>query len=198
MFFRLFFLSALLLSMLSCAGISTEQTPVAPHQATAEKSDRQPSAKDVVPAAVPTDLGELLIIGEVEYVYIGEDTIRLPARIDTGAKTSSLGAKEIKRYESDGKKWVRFQIAAPGSDTVIDFKRPLSRTVEIKRHGVETQKRFVVRLPIKLGRISREIEFTLADRSDFEFPVLIGRNFLKGYALVDVNRKYVISPLVEN
>jgi len=64
------------------------------------------------------------------------------------------------------------------------------RTASIKRHGAEDMKRPVVKLKIMLGNIEMERQFTLADRSKYTFPVLIGRNVLSGKYLVDVNRKF--------
>lgn len=194
---HLIFLFALLLFAGGCSGPTIDTTPDSASASVEAGLSDQPTSTEAAPASVQSDLDDLLIIGEAEYVYIGEEAIRLAARIDTGATTSSLGAKAIKLYESDGKKWVRFQVVEPRSGKQTTFRRPLKRTAEIKRHGAEKQKRYVVKLPIKLGPIDREIEFTLTDRSDFEFPVLIGRNFLKGVAVVDVDRKYSITPLAE-
>ncbi len=42
-----------------------------------------------------------------------------------------------------------------------------------------------------MGSINEVTEVSLADREKFEFPVLIGRNFLEGEAVVDVSRKFV-------
>lgn len=197
MLFRLFLLCSLIWTITGCTGIGTDTTPQQSDPTAAEPSFQQEKPTDPHPLTAQPDIGTLLVIGEAEYVYIGIDDIRLAARIDTGATTSSLDARKIKLYESDGKKWVRFQVVEPKSGKTTAFKRPLTRTAEIKRHGAEKQKRYVVKLPIKLGPIDREIEFTLTDRSLFEYPVLIGRNFLKGTAVVDVDRKYSISPLAE-
>ena len=47
-------------------------------------------------------------------------------------------------------------------------------------------------LNIKIGHLTLEREFTLTDRSAFDYPVLIGRNLLSGIAVVDVTRKNAI------
>lgn len=44
-------------------------------------------------------------------------------------------------------------------------------------------------LKMRMGHITLDREFTLADRSEFEYPVLIGRNVLSGLAAVDTSRK---------
>jgi hypothetical protein len=45
---------------------------------------------------------------------------------------------------------------------------------------------------IRLGELTELIEMSLSDRSDFEFPVLIGRNFLTDNAVVDVSKQFVM------
>jgi len=139
----------------------------------------------------------LPIIGEAERVTVEPHGLRLAARIDTGATTSSISATQIKRIERDGKKWVSFVLTDPATGKQVTVKRPLVRTASIKRHGAEDQKRPVVTLQVNMGPIQQETEFSLTDRSKYEFPVLIGRTYLRGKALVDVSREYALSPLAE-
>ena len=121
------------------------------------------------------------------------------ARIDTGAAICSICALNIKRFERDGKKWVRFQLPRPeewGLKEIsegISMEFPLVRYVRIRQHGEGSQKRPTVKLLVRLGSIEDYIEFSLVDRSGHDFPMLVGRNFLEGYAVVDVSRSYVVS-----
>lgn len=136
------------------------------------------------------DTAGLRIIGEAEKVTITAKDLRLKARIDTGAETSSLGVINQRPFERDGKKWLRFSVNDPDTEKLIDFEMPVARTASIKRHGAEDMKRPVVKLELILCNIEMVREFTLADRSKYIFPVLIGRNVLSGKYLVDVNRKF--------
>ena len=136
------------------------------------------------------DAAGLIIIGEVEKVTFKTKDLRLNARIDTGAETSSLGVVDQQPFERDGKKWLRFSVKDPAKEKLIFFERPVVRIASIKRHGAENVERPVVKLKVMLGTIEMERKFTLADRSKYEFPVLIGRNVLNGKYLVDVNRKF--------
>ena len=49
----------------------------------------------------------------MEHVYISPPGILLTARIDTGATTSSIDARNIEPFERDGKRWVRFEVINP-------------------------------------------------------------------------------------
>lgn len=131
-------------------------------------------------------------IGQVEYVDILPEGIRQKARIDTGAKTTSIGVQDIQLFERDGKSWVKFKIQYGAGGEVTDFLKPIKRTVLIKRHGAENVRRPVVMMTLAIGSIEQRLEVSLADRSKFEYPVLIGRNFLDGNVSVDVSAKFLM------
>lgn len=140
---------------------------------------------------------EMTVIGEIESVTLVKDKFQLLARIDTGAQTSSISAQKIEKYERDGKKWVRFEVMNVATKKMVKFERPLSRIVSIKRHGASALDRPVVNLAVAMGPIKCVCEFSLAVRSKYEFPVLIGRNFLSGRAVVDVSRKHAVHPVTQ-
>lgn len=129
------------------------------------------------------------IIGEVETVRLPDFKSSFEARVDTGATTCSIDAFDIKNFERDGRKWVSFKIKSRTSGEQKSFELPVVRIVPIKRHGMPDQKRFSVMLNIKMGHLTLEREFTLTDRSSFDYQILLGRNLLSGIAIVDVTRK---------
>ena len=142
-------------------------------------------------------LSDLHIIGQAEYITVLPQKYRYRARIDSGATTCSMSALDIEIFERDGKKWVRFRLPLPADNPKEKLKKsdpqeyPITREVNIKRHGAEDQIRPAVKLKVHLGDLEGRIEFTLTDRSKYEFPVLIGRNLLNGNFLIDVSRSYV-------
>ena len=135
------------------------------------------------------EVGEQVIIGAVEKVELPDHKISLNARIDTGATTTSINAQNIKPFERDGKKWVKFEIHNE-KGKLVAIEKPVSRMVNIKRHGAEEQTRYAVKLKLKLGKINSVSEVTLADRSKFTYPLLIGRSFLTDMAIVDVSKEF--------
>lgn len=144
-------------------------------------------------------------VGEVEPVIIKEEkdgnALRLLARIDTGAKTSSLDATNIELFErlfgSNTETWVRFTVKDPVDKKMVEIESELVRTAKIKRHGTESERRHIVKLWTQLGKVDKYIEFSLTDRSNFKYPILIGRNFLSGEFVVDVSKKNITSPMSE-
>lgn len=145
-----------------------------------------------------SDISRLTIIGELEYVSFVPEMTRQKARIDTGAQTSSLGIMDHILFERDGRKWIRFNIEDTIKNQLIEFERPLKRMAKIKRHNAPAIERPVVELSITLGKIKLKREFTLADRAQYNYPVLIGRNVLNHKFLVHVGQKFSSSQIRED
>jgi len=135
-----------------------------------------------------------MLIGEVEKVRLVPPNVVLKARIDTGAKTTSIDARNITPFERDGKQWVRFVCVSGEKEHTLE--RKVIKTVQIKRHGEDAQDRYVVNMRIVLGSVSQLIHVNLNDREAYTYPVLIGRNFLRDYFIVDVAKKYQLKPMV--
>ena len=134
------------------------------------------------------------IIGAIENVRLVPPNIVLKARIDTGAKTTSIDARNITSFERDGKEWVRFVCHSANKEHTIE--RKIIKTILIKRHGEESQRRYVVNMRIVLGNVSQLVRVTLNDRETYMYPILIGRNVLRDYFIVDVSKKYQFKPMV--
>ncbi|MEZ8142381.1 ATP-dependent zinc protease [Enterovibrio sp. FF113] len=137
------------------------------------------------------------ILGEMEWVWIDAAGDNFKARVDTGATTSSMNATDIQEFERDGKTWVRFNLAHTKSDPndaepAVAIEAQVKRWVKIRQASAdELERRPVVELRVRLGDLHEKAQFTLADRSQMEFPVLLGREFFKDIAMVDVSQSYV-------
>ncbi|WP_417532203.1 ATP-dependent zinc protease [Marinobacter lipolyticus] len=130
-------------------------------------------------------------LGFVEWIVLQDTGLRLKARLDTGAKTSSLHAVNIEPFEKGDEEWVSFQVPLAdhrdqekgenGTDVenvILEFERPVDRTVRIKRKGAPSQRRYVVRMEFCIAGSTHETEFSLADRGRFSYPALLGRRFM--------------------
>ncbi len=150
-----------------------------------------------VPAPLPpmaSTAGKLHlpIVGAVEWARVDPPGLVMEARIDTGADTSSIHAEEIRLIERDGKRYVSFTLLDPASGEKVSLERRLQRRVRIKQQDEETERRFVVQLWLTLGNHHAHVEVTLSDREEFEYPLLIGRNFLTDAMIVDVSRHHTL------
>ncbi|WP_444932133.1 ATP-dependent zinc protease [Microbulbifer sp. SSSA002] len=132
-----------------------------------------------------------LVLGAVEKVAIEPPGLVLESVVDTGSPTSTLQVGKLTPFERDGKDWIRFQIAQPGAEAPVSVELPISRHVRIERLGFESQRRPVVELNLTVGQATHMVEVNLAEAGDFDLPMLLGRNFLKDAAVVDVSRRNV-------
>lgn len=133
-----------------------------------------------------------LVVGETEQVWLDIVNDDFQARIDTGATTSSLSAQDITVFERDGKPWVSFNMAHEGVDEKLQVETRLVRYVRIRQASADdAERRPVVELTMRLGRFAQKTEFTLTDRSQMTYSVLLGREFLKDIAVVDIARQNV-------
>ena len=133
----------------------------------------------------------LPVYGYVEKVLVGEEKLRVKAKLDTGAGTSSLHAVDMIEFERDGKKWMRFHMENPKTRELIRFERKLKRYAKVKQHEGESQIRPVILMEVMLGETYIQREFSLTNRDNFLYPVLLGRNFLNGIALVDASQAFL-------
>jgi hypothetical protein len=156
----------------------------------AQTAVTQETVKEVVRDSACDNTG-LAVIGEVERIVLEPSGTVMEARIDSGATTSSIDARDLESYEKDGKPWVKFTIPAAKAEPAA-YDLPVVRVASIKRHGAEPIERPVVELTVRLGDMAEPTEFSLADRGNFAFPVLLGRNFLSTRFLVNVARKHLI------
>lgn len=141
-----------------------------------------------------TELDNPTRFGWIEPVLILNDQIELKAKLDSGAKTSSLDATNIEYFEWNGKTWIRFTITDPVLDVPFTLERPRVRDVLIKRHNTETQRRPVVLMEICIGNYVREVEVNLIDRSRFLYRLLLGRSALEGIAVIDPQSTLLSQP----
>ena len=138
------------------------------------------------------------IFGWAEPVVLEETGFQLEAKLDTGADTSSLDAIDIRRFRRKGVSYVRFTVVDQSEGEEVRLERPLLRRVLIKRHDGDSQRRSVVSLTVCLGEHRRKVEFSLIDRSRFDYPVLLGRSALAGIAIVDPDEINLSEPSCDN
>lgn len=132
-------------------------------------------------------------IGWREWVSLPELGIRtIKAKIDSGARSSSLHAFDIEPFTRDGKPWVRFTVhPIQGND---DFVKHCEAAVLDRRqvrssNGVASE-RVVILTALEMIGQRLPIELTLANRDAMGFRMLIGREAIRGRFLIDSGGSY--------
>ncbi|WP_297836350.1 ATP-dependent zinc protease [Pseudomonas sp.] len=148
--------------------------------------------------ALPVMAAEPTLYGRYEYIGVPEIGEVLKGKMDTGALTASLSAKDIELFKRDGEDWVRFRLATKdATDKVYEHK--VARISRIKgrldgddeEEPADPAKRPVVNLELCLGNAKRTVEVNLVDRSHFNYPLLIGAKALREFgAAVNPARRY--------
>lgn len=135
----------------------------------------------------------LTVVGWREVVSLPELGLAgIPAKIDTGARTSSLHAHVLEDFQRDGERFVRFAVDWGGV-------RHHCEAVHVDVRGItssngDQQTRFVIKTPLSIGNLTFRAEISLADRSQMQFPMLIGRTALRRRMLVDSGHSWLQSP----
>jgi hypothetical protein len=140
-------------------------------------------------------------VPEVRTVIGWREWVSLPAwgvahtkaKIDTGARTSSLHAFDLEWFERVGLEWVRFGIhpwQRGGSDAVI-AEAEVVGVRDVRSSSGHVDRRPVVRTLIDIAGSTTDAEITLTRRDEMGFRMLIGREALRGRFVVDPARSYV-------
>jgi len=137
------------------------------------------------------------VMGWVEEVKIYPEAVPVKAKLDTGALTSSLDARNIEYFDKGNEKWVRFTVVMKNSDTGKEteqkFERALLRKVKVTGAG-GVDHRPVVSMKICVGKQMLDEEFSLRNRKNMIYPVLVGRKSLEHIGPVDVSKKFTQEP----
>lgn len=135
---------------------------------------------------------KLEIIGSTEYVSVGK-LEKIPAKIDTGADSSSIWASDIEVKEDGTLTFKLFAEQSPYYTGEVLKSKEYTVSVIRSSNGNE-QIRYRTTLPIKIDGHTVKAALTLADRSRNNFPILIGRRTISGRFLVDVSKAEVERP----
>lgn len=126
------------------------------------------------------------IIGQTEIVAIPDASLKLPARVDTGAQTTSVHAENIKVTNQT----VQFDLISEQGER-IPMRLPVAKTSKV-RSANGSEERIFVELTLELDGNTKPVLVNLKDRSRMTYPLLLGRNWLENDYVVDVSQEPVI------
>ncbi|PHX42879.1 ATP-dependent zinc protease, partial [Pseudomonas sp. NZIPFR-PS2] len=121
-------------------------------------------------AALPVMAAEPTLYGRYEYIQLPEIGETFKAKMDTGALTASLSARDIETFTRDGDDWVRFRLGGKDASNKV-YEHKVSRISKIKSRADEDDdkdeasvaKRPVIDLEMCLGNVKRTVEVNLTD-----------------------------------
>jgi ribosomal protein S6--L-glutamate ligase len=137
-------------------------------------------------------LGGLRILGSEEWCVFNELGIpAIKARVDSGAKTSSIQATNYKIFHKGAQEWVKFEVSPLQENRSIAIQcqaRLVDRRMVKSSSGISDE-RLVIKTPVTIGDLVFDIELTLANRDTMEFRMLLGREAL--------NDRFIVNPAVD-
>jgi RimK family alpha-L-glutamate ligase len=113
-----------------------------------------------------------VVISTVEPIIIKRinDNEPIQSRVDTGAAYCSLSGSNVE----DGDEYIKFSYGE------VRYRVPVHKTIKIRTADGGSVERHVVRFNVSFkGNDYNDVEFTIADRSEMKYDVLIGRNLLE-------------------
>ena len=136
---------------------------------------------------------EKLTLGWREWVGLPELGLpEIKAKVDTGARTSTLHAFELHTFSEGDKPRVRFKMhpLQKDSEVIVSCVADIVDERFVTDSGGHREQRLIISTPLTFGPWSWPIEMTLTARDNMMFRMLLGRTAIKGIAMVDPSRSY--------
>lgn len=136
---------------------------------------------------------DLPVIGWREWVGLPDlGVTSIKAKVDSGARSSSLHAFALHAFERDGATWVRFEVhpIQRSSEKAVDVEAEVLEFRSVRSSSGKAALRPVIVTRVALLGITWPIELTLARRDEMGFRMLLGREAFRGRFLVDAGKSY--------
>lgn len=133
------------------------------------------------------------VVGWREWVALPQaDVDWVKAKIDTGARSSSIHAFDLEVFERDGQEWVRFSIHPwqRSDEDLAELTLPVLDRREVRSSNGQTEQRYAVAMDVRLAGRTITTVMTLSNRDEMGFRMLIGREALERGFLVDAATSY--------
>jgi hypothetical protein len=140
------------------------------------------------------ETSEPLLLGWREWISLPELGMNLvKAKVDTGARTSTLHAFYVDSFNRRGERYVRFGVhpLQKRTDVVIHGEALVVDQRRVTDSGGHCEDRFVIRTPVVLAGHEWPIEVTLTNRETMLFRMLLGRTALAGRTRIDPARSFL-------
>jgi hypothetical protein len=134
------------------------------------------------------------VAGWREWVALPDfDVPWIKAKLDTGARSSSIHAFDIDEFERDGETWVSFAIHPwqRSENDLVRVERPVADRRVVRSSTGHEDERYAIATRITVVGHDLDAELTLANRDEMGFRLLVGREALRGAVLVDPGRSYL-------
>ncbi|WP_413112824.1 ATP-dependent zinc protease [Thaumasiovibrio sp. DFM-14] len=147
----------------------------------------------MIPLSANASIDSKKIVGETEFIQVESATLPFLARIDTGANSTSIHAFDIEVDGDEHTTHMRDNVGKTITFTTVNELGEESRVssviekVSIIRNAQGEERRYSIMMDLTWDNETRPVMVNLRDRSKMTYKLLIGRNWLRGNYLVDVD-----------
>jgi len=137
---------------------------------------------------------ELSTIGWREWVLLPEiSAVSIKAKVDTGAQTSALHARDLRIEQRGAEFWADFEVnpIQRSKQRSSRVTHPIRVFKKVKSSTGHTESRPVIRTRIRLGNQEFDLDLTLTSRDAMGFRLLLGRAALRRRFVIDPGRSFV-------
>jgi len=129
--------------------------------------------------------------GYIEKITLSDQDLTIRAKLDTGARSSSLHAIHIKKEKIKDKTYLRFTVPHQGGKSTFLCEYYGRVSIKARAQEIEHITRPVVLMKVKLGEQEKTIRVNLTNRANFLYPFLLGRQGIIAFnGVVDPSTKY--------
>jgi hypothetical protein len=133
----------------------------------------------------------LVTLGWREWLRLPELGIgALKAKLDTGARSSSLHVDTLESFQCDGVTWLRFTMHVGRRQPPVSCEVPALDRRTVTDTGGRRTERWFIRSELDLAGQRFSVDINLTDRRHMLFPLLLGRTALTGRFAVDSSLSY--------
>lgn len=139
-------------------------------------------------------MDNLITVGWREWVAIpGLCLPAIKAKIDTGARTSTLHTFSMETYSSNGVEIVRFGLhpLQRHMNPEIFCEAPVKDRRIVRDSGGHREERIIIESELHIAGYSWPVEITLTNRENMLFRMLLGRTAMTGRMLVNPEKSYL-------
>ena len=128
----------------------------------------------------------MIIIGRIDCIDMPEFGLEnIEAKIDTGANRSSIHCSNIEHKMVDGEDTILFKIPLVSEGSNVFHSSDFFKK-NIKSSSGHVENRYIIKTTLILFGKKIHTSFSLTDRTDMKYPILLGRKLLKSRYIVDV------------
>ncbi|MEP2025535.1 MAG: RimK/LysX family protein [Reichenbachiella sp.] len=133
---------------------------------------------------------EKITIGRIDRIDLPEFGLEnIAAKIDTGANRSSIHCSKIEHKDYEGVDSIIFSIPLDGNGEENSFHSSDFFKKKIKSSSGHVEERYIIKTTVVLFGKRFKTSFSLTDRTEMKYPILLGRKLLAGHFVVDVQEK---------